>query len=106
MLIENNLSVHFLAAHLSLHYLKVNKKTGDLKSLILIGSMGMKAIFASDSASLLRTAQNSASWIPIPGGTLYSASKHAILGLMRSLYLPLQLEGIRIGVIHPFFAGM
>jgi NAD(P)-dependent dehydrogenase (short-subunit alcohol dehydrogenase family) len=44
--------------------------------------------------------------MPIPGGALYAASKHAVLGLMRSLHLPLQLRGIRIGVIHPFFAGM
>jgi len=41
----------------------------------------------------------------IPGGPLYTASKHAILGIMRSLHFPLELQGIRIGVIHPFFAG-
>lgn len=43
--------------------------------------------------------------MPIPGGPLYTASKHAVLGLMRSLHLPLEMQGIRIGVIHPFFAG-
>lgn len=45
VLINNKLLIHLLAIHLSLHYLKVNKKAGDLKSLILIGSMGMKAFF-------------------------------------------------------------
>jgi len=35
---------------------------------------------------------------------MYAASKHAILGLMRSLHIPLEMQGIRISVIHPFFA--
>jgi NAD(P)-dependent dehydrogenase (short-subunit alcohol dehydrogenase family) len=36
---------------------------------------------------------------------MYSASKHAILGFMRSLYIPCFQEGIRVAVIHPWFAG-
>lgn len=37
---------------------------------------------------------------------MYSASKHAILGVMRSLYLPCLQDGIRVAVIHPWFAGL
>jgi len=82
--LDINLTGVLYTVHLSLHYFKLNHKSGDLKSLILIGSV--------------------ASWMPIPGGPLYTASKHAVLGVMRSLHLPLELQGIRIGVIHPFFA--
>lgn len=82
--LDINLTGVLYTVHLSLHYLKLNQKRNDLKSLILIGSV--------------------ASWMPIPGGALYTASKHAVLGVMRSLHLPLELQGIRIGVIHPFFA--
>lgn len=35
---------------------------------------------------------------------MYSASKHGVLGFMRSLYLPCLHEGIRVGIIHPWFA--
>jgi NAD(P)-dependent dehydrogenase (short-subunit alcohol dehydrogenase family) len=55
------------------------------KSLILIGSM--------------------ASWQGIPGAPLYSGSKHAVLGLMRSLATMASLlpKPLRLGCIHPFF---
>ncbi|KAF8902917.1 hypothetical protein CPB84DRAFT_1775201 [Gymnopilus junonius] len=81
---EINLFGVLYTAHLALHYLEVNKKEGDLKSLILIGSM--------------------ASWAGIPKGEMYAGSKHAVLGVMRSLYPSFDVKGIRIGVIHPFFA--
>lgn len=84
MTLDVNLTGVIYTVHLSVHYLKLNQRVGDLKSLILIGSV--------------------ASWMAIPGGPLYTASKHAILGIMRSLHFPLELQGIRIGVIHPFFA--
>ncbi len=34
----------------------------------------------------------------------YTASKHAALGIMRSLHPSLELRGIRVGILHPFFA--
>ncbi len=37
----------FLAAHLGVHYLQQNKKEGDLKSLVFIGSVGMVGFFFS-----------------------------------------------------------
>jgi len=82
--LEINLTAVIYTAHLALHYLDVNKQPGDLKSLILIGSM--------------------ASWQALPHGAMYSASKHAVLGMMRSIHLVIEEKGIRVGCIHPFFA--
>lgn len=45
-----------------------------------------------------------ASWQAIPRGPMYSASKHAVLGFARSLDMSIRREGMRISVIHPFFA--
>jgi len=81
--LEVNLTAVVFTAHLALHYLDVNKQPGDLKSLIFIGSM--------------------ASWQAIPRGALYSASKHAVLGMMRSIHPEMEERGIRVGCIHPFF---
>jgi len=47
-----------------------------------------------------------ASWASIPRGPLYSASKHAILGLMRSLSPEFEANNIRIGTIHPSDTGI
>jgi len=82
--LEINLTAVIYTTHLTLHYLDVNKQPGDLKSLIFIGSM--------------------ASWQAIPGGAMYSASKHAVLGMMRSIHPTMEKKGIRVGCIHPFFA--
>jgi NAD(P)-dependent dehydrogenase (short-subunit alcohol dehydrogenase family) len=82
--LEINLTAVIYTAHLALHYLDVNKQPGDLKSLIFIGSM--------------------ASWQAIPHGAMYSASKHAVLGMMRSIHPTMENKGIRVGCIHPFFA--
>lgn len=35
---------------------------------------------------------------------MYSASKHGVLGFMRALYPSCRKDGIRISVIHPWFA--
>jgi len=82
--LDVNLTAVLYTAHLALHYLDVNKQPGDLKSLIFIGSM--------------------ASWQAIPRGVMYSASKHAVLGMMRSIHPTMELKDIRVGSIHPFFA--
>jgi len=44
------------------------------------------------------------SWQAIPGGTMYSAAKHGVLGVMRSLDPLLALDDIRTNAIHPWFA--
>ncbi|ESK87702.1 hypothetical protein Moror_1854 [Moniliophthora roreri MCA 2997] len=68
--------------HLAQHYLL--QKPGPLKAVVLIGSM--------------------ASWQAIPVAPEYTATKHAILGVMRSLHPFYLQQGIRIAVVHPFFA--
>ncbi|TEB30369.1 NAD(P)-binding protein [Coprinellus micaceus] len=82
--LDVNLTHVFLTVHLAQHYLTIKKKEGDLKAVVLIGSM--------------------ASWTGLTGASLYSASKHAVLGFMRSMTQPLEARGIRIAVIHPWFS--
>ncbi|KIM45372.1 hypothetical protein M413DRAFT_442041 [Hebeloma cylindrosporum] len=82
--LEVNLIGVMYTAHLAVHYLQLHQKEGDLKSLILIGSV--------------------ASWLGIPKGEMYTASKHAVLGVMRALHPIMEVKGIRVGCIHPFFA--
>ncbi|KAF8893434.1 hypothetical protein BD779DRAFT_1467786 [Infundibulicybe gibba] len=82
--INVNLIGVIYTTHLALHYLGLNRSSGSLKAVILLGSM--------------------ASWSGIPRGGMYSASKHAVLGMMRSLYPTFALKDIRIASIHPFFA--
>jgi NAD(P)-dependent dehydrogenase (short-subunit alcohol dehydrogenase family) len=74
----------FLATYLAVHYLR--KSPSPCKAIVMLGSM--------------------ASWQAVPGQPMYSAAKHGVLGLMRSLYKPLATFNIRIAVIHPFFAGI
>jgi NAD(P)-dependent dehydrogenase (short-subunit alcohol dehydrogenase family) len=82
--IQVNLVGLIYTTHLALHYLKVNFPPGSLKAVVMLGSM--------------------ASWQAVPAANLYTATKHAVLGLMRSLSLKFGRDGIRIGCIHPFFA--
>ncbi|KAL0956837.1 hypothetical protein HGRIS_002949 [Hohenbuehelia grisea] len=83
--IDVNLTGVLYTTHLALHYLPQNRVDPDsLKALVLIGSI--------------------ASWNGIPKAPLYTASKHAVLGVMRSLSPILEEQNIRIGCIHPFFA--
>ena len=42
-----------LAAHLAMHYLQLNQKEGDLKSLIMIGSVGVYSFRMHDLARKL-----------------------------------------------------
>ncbi|GAA6061058.1 hypothetical protein JCM10212_000101 [Sporobolomyces blumeae] len=53
------------------------------KSIVILGSM--------------------ASFFGIPGAPLYSASKHAMLGFVRSLYHDAVANGINLNLINPFF---
>ncbi|KAG6880027.1 hypothetical protein C0992_007824 [Termitomyces sp. T32_za158] len=88
--IDVNLFGVIYTTHLALHYLSVKRGVKDetLKAVVLIGSMDPPE----------------ASWLGIPHGAMYAASKHGVLGLMRSLYPEFALNNIRIATIHPFFA--
>jgi len=82
--VDINLVGTIYTAHLALHYLNVNRTTEcTLKSIVLLGSM--------------------ASWQASAQGVVYSASKHAVLGLARAMHAPLSARGIRVAVVHPFF---
>ncbi|KAK0462633.1 uncharacterized protein EV420DRAFT_1619137 [Desarmillaria tabescens] len=91
--LDINLIGTLYTAHLAQHYLAQGRTEGDLKSLVLLGS---------NSCHLKDFLK--ASWKAIRRGTMYSASKHAVLGTMRSLYPDFAERGIRIAVISPFFA--
>jgi NAD(P)-dependent dehydrogenase (short-subunit alcohol dehydrogenase family) len=49
--------------------------------------------------------RSAASWIGLFTAQQYTASKHGVLGLMRSLDSVLAGEDIRIACIHPWFTG-
>ncbi|MCJ1226143.1 hypothetical protein MMC12_002792 [Toensbergia leucococca] len=44
-----------------------------------------------------------AALVPIPGQTLYGASKHAVLGLYRCLRSSVFIHGVRVNLICPYF---
>lgn len=67
---------------LGFYHLSRNPAKGG-KSIVILGSM--------------------ASFFGIPGAPLYTASKHAVLGFMRSLYHNAKSENISISTINPFF---
>ncbi|EJD02822.1 NAD-binding protein [Fomitiporia mediterranea MF3/22] len=69
---------------LAFHYFTKNKNKDSLKALVLLGSM--------------------ASILGVPGAPLYGASKHALIGLMRSIREDFALRGLRVATICPFFA--
>ncbi|KAF9023969.1 NAD(P)-binding protein [Hymenopellis radicata] len=82
--VDINLVGALYTTHLAQHYLSISRSTADLKSLVLLGSV--------------------ASWQALPRACLYTATKHAVLGLMRSIYPVFSDLNIRIAVLHPFFA--
>jgi len=82
--IEINLIAAMYTTHLAIHYLQKKQGQDSVKAIALLGSM--------------------ASWQAIPRAEMYTASKHGILGFGRSLTPFLATKGIRISVIHPWFA--
>lgn len=97
------------ATRLAIYYLRKNSSPQDLKSLVLIGSLGTTLHLHYILGSVgLNYVSPKASWIAFPIGTpLYTASKHAILGTMRALSSSLAGEPsahhIRLSCIHPWF---
>jgi NAD(P)-dependent dehydrogenase (short-subunit alcohol dehydrogenase family) len=70
-------------SHLALYYLPRNKRPD--RCLLLVGSV--------------------ASLIPLPGQSQYCMSKHAVLGLFRSLRGTAFLKDIRINMIAPYYTA-
>lgn len=79
-----NLQAQFYTAKLGHYFLRRNPKgSGRDRLLLLTGSM--------------------ASVGEIPGAPEYTAAKHGMLGLMRSLRRTAPADGIRVNSIHPWF---
>ncbi|KAK1244261.1 hypothetical protein MKX08_002399 [Trichoderma sp. CBMAI-0020] len=70
-------------SHLALYYLPRNKRAD--RCLLFVGSV--------------------ASIIPLPGQSQYSMSKHAVMGLFRSLRGTAFLKDIRINMIAPYYTA-
>jgi len=83
MTLDVNLTGVLYTTRLGQYYLYKNRHSKG-RALIFIGSM--------------------AGNIGLANAELYSASKHALLGLCRSLCRDLQGQGIRTGIITPWFA--
>ncbi|KAI0042896.1 NAD(P)-binding protein, partial [Auriscalpium vulgare] len=83
--LQINLTAVVHTVHLGLYYMKKNRRDGDWKSVVMIGSM--------------------ASWTALPHAPQYSASKHAILGFMRSIEEIVARDEVRVATIHPWYAG-
>jgi len=81
--LEVNLTGVIYTAHLGMYYMKRNRPAGALKTLVMIGSM--------------------ASWVGLVTAQQYTAAKHGVLGLMRSLDPIVDGENIRTACIHPWF---
>ncbi|KIK56880.1 hypothetical protein GYMLUDRAFT_775579 [Collybiopsis luxurians FD-317 M1] len=88
-ILDINLIGVLYTVHLAQHYLQLNQTSqmaeNRVKSIILLGSI------YSWSANIL--------------APLYTATKHAMLGLMRSLDEPLSQKGISITSVDPFYSA-
>ncbi|KAK0110974.1 hypothetical protein ONS95_001355 [Cadophora gregata] len=88
--VDVNLTGVMYSAHLAMHWLPLNEKPRSNpggyspdRHILLIGSV--------------------ASLLPIPGLVQYGASKHAVLGLFRSLRATSFVKGIRVNLLCPYF---
>ena len=93
--LEVNLTGVLYTVHLALFYLPRNP-----------GSLP-----ANSECDLSRTSRDRhlllisslAGLLPLPGNTLYSTSKHAVVGLFRSLRSSSFVQGIRVNMLCPYF---
>lgn len=81
--LEVNVTGVAYTTHLALYYLPRNQKTD--RCILLVGSL--------------------ASLLPLPGQAQYIMSKHAVLGLFRTLRATAFLKGVRVNMICPFYTA-
>ncbi|CZT04862.1 related to short-chain alcohol dehydrogenase [Rhynchosporium agropyri] len=92
--LDVNLTGVMYTTHLAMHWLPLNEKPKQ--------SSGEKAgRYTPDRHILLIGSM--ASLLPIPGLVQYAASKHAVLGLFRSLRSTSFVQGIRVNLLCPYF---
>lgn len=82
-ILDVNVKGVIYTSHLALYYLPRNKRED--RCLLFVGSV--------------------ASLIPLPGQSHYTMSKHAVLGLFRSLRGTAFLKNIRINMIAPYYTA-
>lgn len=91
--------------------MKRNRSAGDWKSLVMIGSMGKEGFLfpgpprPKDLPVFFPLSLITASWVGLFTVQQYSAAKHGVLGLMRSLDTFAESDDIRTACIHPWFTG-
>lgn len=71
----------------------------NVKGYLLGAKAALPALLRSDAASIVFTASNAAS-LPAGGGPLYTASKHAVVGLVRQLAYELAPH-VRVNAVAP-----
>lgn len=76
-----------IATKLAIHYIRKNESSSSTKGGIIC------------------TASNAGIY-PFPRAPIYATTKHAVVGLVRSLARPLALEGIQINALAPAVVGM
>ncbi|KAI5464223.1 hypothetical protein BGZ63DRAFT_411973 [Mariannaea sp. PMI_226] len=81
--LDVNISGVAYTTHLALFYLPKNPRSD--RCILLIGSV--------------------ASLLPLPGQAQYCMSKHAVLGLFRSLRATAFTNGVRVNMLAPFFTS-
>jgi NAD(P)-dependent dehydrogenase (short-subunit alcohol dehydrogenase family) len=67
--------------------------------------MAKNSVSGSAKGLIVCTASN-AGLYPFPMAPIYSATKHGVIGLVRSLARPLEAENIRINALAPAVIGM
>lgn len=93
--IDVNLTGTLYTTHLALFYLPRNpgSKSADPRRAPAVGVPDRHLLLLGSVASLA----------PIPFLSLYGASKHAVLGLFRSLRTSSFVDGVRVNMLCPYF---
>lgn len=94
-ILDVNLTGVVYTTHLALFYLQKNpgSSLADPKCNPADTSRDRHLLLISSAAGLL----------PMPGHTYYAASKHAVVGIYRSLRASSYLHGVRVNMIAPYF---
>ncbi|GAA6011262.1 hypothetical protein JCM10207_008281 [Rhodosporidiobolus poonsookiae] len=82
--LDVNVTGAMYSTKLAFFHLTNNKNDTRPKSIVLLGSM--------------------ASFFGLPAAPVYSTSKHAVLGMFRSLFYDARVHGISINCVNPWFA--
>ncbi|CAG9940682.1 unnamed protein product [Clonostachys rosea f. rosea IK726] len=84
-ILDVNITGVVYTTHLALHHLPRNTARGSDRAILLIGSV--------------------ASFMPLPGQAFYAMSKHAVMGLFRSLRATAFPHGVRVNMVAPYYVA-